>query len=109
MKQLEDRQRMQVSDLPFPPMNGGVKLSKTIDRSGKHLKHCIQIEMKRKSSSTLLPDQTLLLICWPAWNIMEPLVDLMLRVQSLHTPVWKLKLWWPRVKAKLSEAASRVI
>ena len=32
--------------------------------------------------------------------------DLMLRVQSLDTPVWKLKLWWPRVKAKLSEAGS---
>ena len=39
-------------------------------------------------------------------DIMEPVVDLMLRVQSLDTPVWKLKLWWPRVKAKLSEAVS---
>ena len=37
-------------------------------------------------------------------DIMEPVADLMLRVQSLDTPVWKLKLWWPRVKAKLSEA-----
>ena len=39
-------------------------------------------------------------------DIMEPVVDLMLRVQSLDTPMWKLKLWWPRVKAKLSEAGS---
>ena len=39
-------------------------------------------------------------------DIMEPVVDLMLRIQSLDTPVWKLKLWWPRVKAKLSEAGS---
>ena len=39
-------------------------------------------------------------------DIMEPVVDLILRVQSLDTPVWKLKLWWPRVKAKLSEAGS---
>ena len=39
-------------------------------------------------------------------GIMGPVVDLMLRVQSLDTPVWKLKLWWPRVKAKLSEAGS---
>jgi hypothetical protein len=28
-------------------------------------------------------------------NILEPVVDLMLRVQSLDTPIWNLKLWWP--------------
>ena len=37
---------------------------------------------------------------------MEPVVDLMLHIQSLDTPMWKMKLWWPRVKAKLSEAGS---
>lgn len=28
-------------------------------------------------------------------DVLEPIVDLMLRVQSLDTPIWKLKVWWP--------------
>ena len=39
-------------------------------------------------------------------DILKPIVDLMLRVQSLDTPVWKLKLWWPKIKLKLAGAAS---
>ena len=39
-------------------------------------------------------------------DILAPVVDLMLRAQSLDTPVWKLKLWWPKVKAKLTKAAN---
>ena len=39
-------------------------------------------------------------------DVLQPVVDLMLRVQSLDTPIWKLKLWWPKVKAKLTKAAS---
>lgn len=37
-------------------------------------------------------------------DIMDPVVDLMSRAQALDTPVWKLKLWWPSVKAKLMKA-----
>ena len=44
-------------------LNSGLKLSKAMNRSRKHLKRCIQIELKRKSSTTWLPDQILLLIC----------------------------------------------
>ena len=39
-------------------------------------------------------------------DILKPVVDLMLRLQSLDTPIWKLKIWWPTVKAKLKDAAS---
>jgi hypothetical protein len=39
-------------------------------------------------------------------DILEPIVDLMLRVQSLDVPIWKLKLWWTKVKAKLHEKAA---
>ena len=39
-------------------------------------------------------------------NILDPIVDLMLRVQSLHVPIWKLKLWWPKIRAKLKKAAN---
>ena len=38
-------------------------------------------------------------------DVMDPVIDLMLRAQSLDTPVWKLKIWWPKVKSKLMEAA----
>ena len=38
-------------------------------------------------------------------DIMDPVIDLMLRAQALDTPVWKLKLWWPNVKAKLIKAS----
>eukprot|EP00795_Rhopilema_esculentum_P009841 gene9841-18419_t len=31
-------------------------------------------------------------------DTMKPIVDLMLHVQSLDTPIWRLKLWWPKVK-----------
>ena len=34
-------------------------------------------------------------------DTLKPIVDLMLHVQSLDTPIWKLKCWWPRVKRKL--------
>ena len=30
----------------------------------------------------------------------------MLRVQSLDAPIWELKLWWPRVRAKMEKASS---
>lgn len=39
-------------------------------------------------------------------DILKHVVDLMLRVQALDTPVWKLKLWWPKVKGKLMKAAN---
>ena len=39
-------------------------------------------------------------------DILKPVVDLMLHLQSLDTPIWKLKIWWPTVKAKLKDAAS---
>ncbi len=39
-------------------------------------------------------------------DILAPVVNLMLCVQSLNTPIWKLKVWWPKVKAKLTKAAS---
>ena len=37
-------------------------------------------------------------------NILQPVVELMLCVQSLDTPIWKLKLWRPKVKEKLEKA-----
>ena len=39
-------------------------------------------------------------------DILAPVVDLMLQVQLVDTPIWKQKLWWPKVKAKLTKAAS---
>ena len=37
-------------------------------------------------------------------DIMDPVIDLMLRAQALDTPIWNLKWWWPKVKAKLIKA-----
>ena len=34
-------------------------------------------------------------------DLFKPLVDLMLRVQSLNTPIWKLKQWWPILKSEM--------
>ena len=39
-------------------------------------------------------------------DILSPVVDLMLRAQALDTPIWRLKLWWPKVKAKLMKATN---
>ncbi len=39
-------------------------------------------------------------------DIMEPVVELMERSQSLDTLVWKLKLWWQKVKERLAKAAN---
>ena len=36
-------------------------------------------------------------------DTIQPVVDLMLRVQSLDCPIWKLKKWWPIAKARLQE------
>ena len=41
-------------------------------------------------------------------DILGHLVDLMLCVQTLDTPVWKLKLWWLEDKEKLINAANEV-
>ena len=38
-------------------------------------------------------------------DIMDTVINLMLRAQALDTPIWKLKLWWPNVKAKLIKAS----
>ena len=37
-------------------------------------------------------------------DITDPIIDLMLRAQSLETPIWKLKMWWPKVKETLLKA-----
>eukprot|EP00794_Sanderia_malayensis_P001886 gene1886-2139_t len=44
-------------------------------------------------------------------DIMEPVVQLMEKSQSLDTPIWKLKLWWPVVKSskQLPEVLQRHI
>ena len=36
-------------------------------------------------------------------DTLSPIVDLMLRVQSLDCPIWKLKQWWPIVKKRLQK------
>ena len=38
-------------------------------------------------------------------DVLKPVVDLMLRMQSLDTPIWKLKLLWPIVEGQLSKAS----
>ena len=38
-------------------------------------------------------------------EIMEPVAQLMARSQTLDVPIWKLKLWWPKIKKNLEEAA----
>ena len=37
-------------------------------------------------------------------DILKPVVDLMLRMQSLHCPLWKLKQYWPKVRDVLTQA-----
>ena len=39
-------------------------------------------------------------------DILGHVVEFMLCVQALNTPVWKLKLWWPKVQEKLIKAAN---
>jgi hypothetical protein len=39
-------------------------------------------------------------------DTVSPVIDLILRAQALDTPVWKLKLWWPKVKEMLENAAN---
>ena len=39
-------------------------------------------------------------------DILSPVVDLMLHAQALDTPIWKLKLWWPKGREKLMKAAN---
>ena len=34
-------------------------------------------------------------------DTMQPVTDLMLHLQSLDAPIWKLKVWWPRVKDRM--------
>ncbi len=40
-------------------------------------------------------------------DTMKPVVELMLRVQSLDTPIWKLKCWWPKVEAVMEKKCNR--
>ena len=37
-------------------------------------------------------------------DILKPVVDLMLRMPSLHCAVWKLKQYWPKVRDALTQA-----
>lgn len=39
-------------------------------------------------------------------DIMKPLVDLMLEMQALDSPIWKLKKNWPKLQEKLREAGN---
>ena len=39
-------------------------------------------------------------------DVMKPIVDLKVCVQSLDAPVWKLNLWWPKVQNTLTKTAS---
>ena len=40
-------------------------------------------------------------------DTMEPIVDLMLRLQSLDRPIWKSKLWWPQVKSAMESSSTQ--
>lgn len=40
-------------------------------------------------------------------DTMRPVVDLMLQVQSLDMPLWKLKLWWSSVDGENLQRISR--
>ena len=41
-------------------------------------------------------------------DILKPVVDLMLLMQSLHCPVWKLKQYWPKVRDALTQAENGI-
>ena len=42
-------------------------------------------------------------------DILKPVVvDLMLHIQSLHCPVWKLKQYWPKVRDALTQAENGI-
>ena len=41
-------------------------------------------------------------------DILKPVVDLMLRMQSLHCPVRKLKQYWPKVRDGLTQAENGI-
>ena len=41
-------------------------------------------------------------------DILKPVVDLMLRMQSLHCPVWKLKHYWPKVRDAFTQVESEI-
>ena len=41
-------------------------------------------------------------------DILKPAVDLMLRIQSLHCPVWKLKQYCPKVRDALTQAENGI-
>ena len=38
-------------------------------------------------------------------DILDPIRQLMLKCQSLDAPCWKLGMWWPIVKQKLSDCS----
>ena len=38
-------------------------------------------------------------------DILQPVVELILSAESLDTPIWKLKQWWPKVESQLNRAA----
>ena len=41
-------------------------------------------------------------------DILKPVVNFMLRMQSLHCPVWKLKQCWPKVRYALTQAENGI-
>ena len=41
-------------------------------------------------------------------DILKPVVDLILLMQSLHCPVWKLKQYWPKVRDALTQAENGI-
>ena len=41
-------------------------------------------------------------------DILKPVVDLMLRMESLHCPFWKLNQYWPKVRDALTQAENGI-
>ena len=83
-------------DLHVPLITDGSKSKKFSQAIERHLKFSILTERKPRNGKYMICGSNFIQDLLGLINILKPVVDLMLRIQSLHCPVWKLKKYWPR-------------
>lgn len=90
MKQLEDQQHMQVSDLPVEQWS---KIEQSYESFQKAFEALYPNRIEEEELHYMIAGSDFVADLLACLDIMEPVVDLMLRVLLLDTPVWMQKLW----------------
>ena len=85
--------------------NQWLKIEKSFPVYWKAWDACNEIRIEEEQYQYMIAGWDFVLDLLAFLDTMSPIVDMMLRLQSLDGPLWKLKTWWQNVKSKMESSS----